>query len=87
MREEIYPKLKQLIVQQEFSLLEKECQLILLDNPNNTTVLQYLGLAYTNLNKIEQAEQVFLSIVKLQPSSLAANLNLARFYKFKKKKF
>jgi tetratricopeptide (TPR) repeat protein len=84
MREEIYPKLKQLIAQQEFSLLEKECQLILLDNPNNTAVLQYLGLAYTNLNKIEQAEQVFLSIVKLQPSSLAAHLNLARFYKFKK---
>lgn len=84
MREDIYQKLNKIVEQKEYSLLEKECHLLLSSYPQDVILLQLLGLAYTNLNKIDKAEQTFLSIVKMQSKSVSAHLNIARFYKFRK---
>jgi len=72
-------KIKILFKKEEFNLVIKKSKTLLKKNPNQAIIYNYIGLSYIQLNKIENALEIFLLANKKLPSepSILCNIGLA----------
>ena len=72
-------KIKILFKKEEFSLVIQKSEVLLKKNPNQVIIYNYIGLSYIQLNKIENALEIFLSANQRLPSepSILCNIGLA----------
>ena len=72
-------KIKILFKKEEFNLVIQKSKVLLKKNPNQAIIYNYIGLSYIQLNKIEDALEIFLSANQKLPfePSILCNIGLA----------